>query len=164
MSAIPESSQEIRNFAKAILAAKVDPYYETGMRWFRSGAWYMDALYTMVLTLQDDDPWLAKVLESLASGTLYRGEVVAENALRWDMSKAEMGEFVKATTPEGSLLLFARMLIQREVKKRAGTEVKETTKISPSMLLVATFKVAARTLWYGIRAAIAAAKARGRKR
>ena len=65
MQEVPKLTPEIKKFAKVILAAKDDPMYDISIGWFMAGAWYMDAISMLVLTLPDDDPTLAQILESM---------------------------------------------------------------------------------------------------
>ena len=158
-----EPSKETRDFVKNILMANTDPSRDAIMNWFRCGAWYMDALYTMILALPDDDPSLTKVLGTLVSGRCWENQVVAENVLRWEMSKAEMSEFSEAASPRLALLLHARVLVQTHAKEEIAAE-EEAAKLSPIKILVATFKAASCAVYYGIQAAGVAARNRKKKR
>jgi hypothetical protein len=116
MQKIPEPTPEIRNFVKTILAAKADPTYHIGVGWFMAGAWYMDAISMLVLTLPDDDPMLAQILDSMRSGTLYENEVIAKNILRFGMAMDDSAVFVANSKAE-SLLLHARALVQNSARR-----------------------------------------------
>ena len=112
MQEVPKLTPEIRNFAKVILAAKDDPMYGISIGWFMAGAWYMDAISMLVLTLPDDDPTLAQILESMRSGALCHNEIIAKNILRFGMAMEESAGFMSANVKAESLLLHARALVQ----------------------------------------------------
>ena len=98
------------------MAAQADPMYPLAMSWFRAGAWYTDAITTLVLTLPDDDPALAQVLDSIRSGTMLENEVVARNVLRFDMAAEEIKAFMMSKIESESMLLYARVLVQDSVR------------------------------------------------
>ena len=116
MQGIPEPTPEIRSFVKTILAAKADPMYHVGIGWFMAGAFYMDIISMLVLTLPEDDPTLAQILDSMRSGTLYENEVIAKNILRFGMAVDESAAFIVANSKAESLLLHARSLVQNSMK------------------------------------------------
>ena len=117
MQGIPDLMPDIRNFAKVILAAKDDPMYGVNIGWFMAGAWYMDAISMLILTLPDDDPTLIQILESMRSGTFYQNEIIAKNMLRFGMAMEESVSFISANVKVESLLLYARALVQGATKQ-----------------------------------------------
>lgn len=117
MQEIPELTPEIKSFAKFILASKDDPAYDVLMAWFKTGAWYMDAMSMLVLTLPDDDPTLAEILGSIRTGTLYENEIVAKNILRFGMAVGESVDFIITNSKAESLLLHVRALVQNSTKQ-----------------------------------------------
>lgn len=126
MQEIPELMPEIRRFAKIILAVKADPMYDIWVEWFKAGAWYMDAMFMLVLTLPDDDPALAEILGSIRTGALYENEIVAKNILRFGMAVDESADFIITNSKAESLLLHARALVQSSTKQ-AGLDAVSTS-------------------------------------
>ena len=126
MQRIPEPSPEIRNFAKTILAVKDSPMCDLTMASFRAGAWYMDAISILVLTLPDDDPTLAQILASMRSTTLFENDVIAKNVLRYDIAREETLAFVVANVNAESVLLHARALIQSAARPPANTAISKS--------------------------------------
>lgn len=134
MQEVPKLPPEIRNFAKVILAAKDDPMYGVCIGWFMAGAWYMDAISMLILTLPDDDPTLAQILESMRSGALCHNEIIAKNILRFGMAMEESAGFMSANVKAESLLLHTRVLVQDAThQSQVQQQRKERIKVGSSL-------------------------------
>ena len=112
---ILELSQDTKNFIKAVLLSSADP---NAMGWFRAGALYMDAISLAILILQEDDPTLPQIVESVLSGHLFDAEMIAKNMLRWEMARPEMDAFARTNVvgKAANILLYCRSLLQERVR------------------------------------------------
>ena len=117
MQEAPKLTPEIRHFAKTILAAKTNPMYDITIEWFKAGAWYIDAIFMLVLILPEDDPTLTQILDSMRSGTFYENEVIAKNILRIGIAMYESTTFIIKNARAESLLLYTRALVQNSIKQ-----------------------------------------------
>lgn len=144
---ISEPSQETKNFIKAVLLSSADP---NAMSWFRAGASYMDAISLIILTLQDDDPSLLAIIESITSGQLFDSEIVAKNMLRWEMARPEMDEFVKMNVigRAANTLLYCRSLVQSAAREQRDVQ---STSFSLGRLWVSILWILSWASWVTIK-------------
>lgn len=133
MQIVAEPRQEVKNLAKVILSAD-----DQSISWFNIGGWYVDCLWTAVLTLPDGDPTLEQMLKGINQGSR---ENIVHNLLRMEIAREETAEFVgKLPAP---LVVLARASLHRMAAPQEPEVTQDQIDNASINFCLITLKVAA---------------------